>query len=159
MAEVKFNDGQVGAALSRAGEDAIDLRRVADKLEGRFHDGNREQFDSQGARSGGWEQLSEAYAPRSARPLREKVIERKTGRLYESLTGDTADSIRVVEKEAAEFGTSLPYALDQQEGDPRGTYPARPLIVVTDEDVDFYAQAVLDDAAEFMHSLGFEIEK
>jgi len=138
--------------LERVADDGVDLRRVDRELEDRFHEGEREQFDSQGARSGGWKPRAEKEGTFAGAPL-----EQRSGRLRASLTSRTADSIHRVEKDAAEYGSALPYARTQHEGNARGTLPGRPLIVVTEEDERAYLEIVREDAADFMRSLGFEV--
>jgi phage gpG-like protein len=143
---------ELSAALERVADDAVDLRRVDAQLEARFHEGNREQFDSEGGRSGGWKPRVEAQGTFAGRPL-----EQLSGRLRNSLTGRTSDSIHRVDKDSAEFGTSVPYALVQHEGNALGTLPGRPLVVVTPEDERDYLGIVADDAAAFIRSLGLEV--
>jgi phage gpG-like protein len=145
------------SALDRFSDEMVDFRRVEPQLEERFHEAERGQFDSQGARGGtAWVELSEAYAVRKAKEFPGKPIEQRTGALYRALTSTTPDSINRVSKEEFEFGVDLPYARAQAEG--TGTIPARPLIALTGEDERAFGQIIEDDAIAHARSLGLDAE-
>lgn len=175
MFELKIDGlGEMLSALDRFADEMVDFRRVEQPLKEVFHRAEQGQFDTQGARGGTpWQSLSEAYAPRKEKQFPGKPIEQRTGALMRSLTGDTPDSISVVDRESFEFGTALPYAQYQQQdgsgtypgllagrvvGAGGGTIPARPLIELTDEDEQAMGQIILGDAAAHARSLGFGVE-
>ncbi len=76
-----------------------------------------EQFGSQGAHGlhGEWEENEPRYAAWKERK-RSNWIERLSGRLYYSLTGETEDGVFTSTPEAMTFGTAAPYGLFQQTG-------------------------------------------
>jgi phage tail protein X len=78
-----------------------------------FAETNKENFDTEGGLTGGFEPLTEEYAAWKERRVGGKPIEQFEGRLYASLTGRTGDTIYEVRPGLAEFGSSLPYAAAQ----------------------------------------------
>lgn len=93
----------------------------------------KEQFASQGGRSGdGWAPLTPAYAARKARIFPGKPILRATDAMFNSLIGQTENT--VVEFDALEFtyGTRDPKARYHQDGTPR--MARRRILTVTEED-------------------------
>jgi Phage virion morphogenesis family len=164
------------SALDRYADEMVDFRRVEPQLRERFHEMERGQFDTQGARGGTpWPDLSEQYAARKAKDYPGQPVERRTDAVFRSLTGDSPDSISRVDQESFEFGTSVPYAQFQQPEDSGGTYPgltlrfvvgsghgtvpARWLIAPTDEDERAFGQIILADAAARARSLGLDAEE
>lgn len=93
----------------------------------------KEQFATLGARSGdGWAPLTPAYGRRKAQIFPGKPILRATDAMFNSLIGQTENS--VVEFDALEFtyGTRTPYARYHQHGTPR--MAQRRILKVTAED-------------------------
>jgi phage gpG-like protein len=77
-----------------------------------------QQFDTEGkaGATGKWKELSPDYA--SWKELYypgAKILER-TGRLVESLTATTSDTVKNIGKLSAEFGTRVEYARNHQDG-------------------------------------------
>lgn len=77
----------------------------------------KEQFSGQGIGDGGrWQPLSAAYAKWKAKAYPGKTILRRTDRLYNSLTGNTADSITDAQPQSLTIGTRVIYGRYHQTG-------------------------------------------
>lgn len=80
-------ENQIDRTLARMAEGVTDATDLWDVLADRFAAANRRQFASEGAYgSGGWAELSPAYAARKARLYPGKPILEATGELKDSLT-------------------------------------------------------------------------
>jgi phage gpG-like protein len=78
------------------------------------------QFLTEGSHgSGGWAPLAESTLKAKARKNQDPWIERATTDLFNSLTGESSDSIAEVHQDWLRYGTSLPYAIFQQTGTSR----------------------------------------
>jgi phage gpG-like protein len=93
----------------------------------------REQFYTSG--HGGW-------APLRPRTILDKMAggyplipEIRTRRLLGSFQRGAPENIFEVNGNTATMGTTVPYAAEQQYGDPTRRLPARPFVVVTDKDI------------------------
>ena len=77
-----------------------------------------QQFDSEGGAgaSGKWKELSPDYKSWKELYYPGAPILERTGRLVESLTATTADTIKEIRPKSAEFGTKVPYAIKHQRG-------------------------------------------
>lgn len=62
---------------------------------------------------------------------------RATGRLADSVTGETGDSIVIIEKKLLAFGTRVPYAVYHQSDAPRGKIPLRKFLFIGPEAPEF----------------------
>src|SRR5438445_4244421 len=76
------------------------------------------QFGTEGGSgaSGPWSPLSEAYAAAKLKRWGAKPILVASGRLRDSLLGDTGDTIKNYSPHLIEFGTSVSYAMPHQTG-------------------------------------------
>lgn len=88
------------------------------------------QFETEGAFTGGWQPLSEAYAVWKNRHVPGAKILELSGALRKSLTERTKDSVTAITPRIAKFGTQIPYAQVHQQG--KGI-PRREIIVVPEE--------------------------
>jgi phage gpG-like protein len=89
------------------------------------------QFLTQGAHgSGGWPELAESTLKAKARKGQLPWIERATEDLYNSLTGETADSLAETSEDWLRYGTHIPYAIFQQTG--TKNMPQRRLVQLTE---------------------------
>ena len=145
--------GQLYRALDSVVARSGDLRHSGKAIAARVHGLNREQLDSGGARSGGYEDLSEAYAKQKARTHPGKGIERRDDALYESLTTpDATGSIYEIEKDHVSVGSSLAHAARQHYGD--DSTPARPSIVIQEPQREELFRIYCDDLTEYARGLG-----
>ena len=135
-------------------EGANEVERLLSDLEERFgnlqpvfgsiiHDFwqvEAEQFESEGGLSGGWVELSPAYAKWKAQHAPDAPILVLSGRLRESLTGETDDTVLNVEDDTLEIGSRAPTAVLHQTGTSK--MPARPPLVITDAVKDRWVKYV-----------------
>lgn len=123
---------QLDRALSRFGDRIVDLspffRNVSDQLEGAI----REQFETEGQRSGGWAPLSPRYAEWKEANYPGQPIMVLTGRLRESLVGGGESSIREVSRDQLKWGSSIEYGRKHQRGE--GNLPQRRIIDLIESD-------------------------
>jgi hypothetical protein len=144
------------ASLDSLASNAIDFHRTERLIGEALRHNTREQYETNGAQSGGWQPLTERYARRrlvgeGSTPL----IERRTGATFRALTQANApDSILDVQKGSVTYGASTRQAALQQRGTSR--MPARPLIVATPWLTDELVKIEHDDVESFGRSLGFE---
>lgn len=124
---------QVSRLLSRTTERASDLRPFIDWVGDFLPTTMKEQFDSEGGRTGGWAPLSPDYAAQKALRYGSQPILVASGRMMRSLTTPGAGSInRKIGRDSLEFGTSVPYAIFHQKGTSR--MPQRRIIDLTESD-------------------------
>lgn len=92
-------------------------------------------FDA-GGRPVGWPSLSEAYALRKARAVGHTQILVWSESLMDSVASESGNeySVREVGKHRMLFGTERPWASVHQDGG--GSVPARPFLIVQDEDYE-----------------------
>lgn len=124
MVRLRFaidGDVQVSRVLDAATEAVSDLTPAWEQIAEDFRAEEEERFGG-----GEWAPLSPAYAAWKARHFPGKGILRRTGRLYESLTGESQDSVADIEPLRLTLGTRTPYAVFHQRGTSR--MPARPVI-------------------------------
>lgn len=126
------NQVQFDRAFNRVGEHIKDLRPVWPAVERKFYQIESEQFKSEGAkgRSGKWAPLERKYAKQKAQRHGVQPILRATGRLEQSLTGNTSDSILIKENQEFGIGTNLFYADYHQTGTSK--MPQREVISFSD---------------------------
>lgn len=93
----------------------------------------RLQFSSLGGRSGdNWPELSPAYARRKAVVYPGQPILRASDAMFNSLVGETGDSIQVSERLMLTYGTRDRKAQYHQRGG--GRLPRRRMLVLTEQD-------------------------
>lgn len=113
-----FGDVQLNRTLLDIEARGQDLRPAWETLADRFLVNERKQFDTEGAHaSGGWAPLSPDYARWKDQHYPDKSILRRTDELYRSLT--EGPQIRVIEPQAAAFGSAVDHGLFHQQGTDR----------------------------------------
>lgn len=118
--ELAPDDVLLSRAISRLGEYATDLRSLWDDIERDLSEGERKQFDTEGAASGrAWAPLSARYAAWKAKHYPGNRILVRTGRLRMAATGSSNEL--EVRKSQREFLWRLlvPYARYHQGGTSR----------------------------------------
>ena len=113
----------VDRSLARFGERVTDLRPAFEAIAQQFGQANKEQFDSEGAASGGWKPLSTKYGVWKAAHFPGAKILHRTGALEKSLTARPFGIERVT-TQLIEMGTAIDYAQYHQKGR-RGCLPGR----------------------------------
>jgi len=113
-------------------ETVSDFTPVWEGVQQEFYSIEAEQFESEGTKgaSGKFQDLSSAYEAIKLAEYGTVPIMTASGALYESLKGETSDSIVIIDAKEAVFGTSLPYAKKHFEG--RGSLPVRKVIDLSD---------------------------
>jgi phage gpG-like protein len=121
---------QFDRAFNRVGDRIKDMRPVFEEVGKEFKEIQAEQFKSEGAKgaSGGWQPLSANYAVLKYLVWGSKPILEASGRLKDSLIGNTSDTVSEIRKDSAAFGTSVPYATQHQRGNPSKRLPKREII-------------------------------
>ena len=110
-------DVQLARSLSRFSEGVKDMRPAFNQIVNFFWQIERKQFDSEGSYgSGGWAPLSEPYATFKAKNFGNKGILQRSGRMMQSLIGDTADTVKEMSPMKFRVGTKVPYAIYHYEG-------------------------------------------
>lgn len=106
-------------------------------------------FDAEG-RPDGWAPLSPKYALAKARKLGYTQILFYDGFLHDSLATKEGNqySVRLAGQNRLQFGTTRPWAAVHQDGD--ATHPARPFVVIQDDDYD----TILDMTSDYLMSRG-----
>lgn len=108
---------QLDRTFTRFTELVSDLRVIWPGVIEDFREIEKQQFAGQGIGGGGrWQPLSSGYAKIKAREYPGKTILRRTDRLYNSLTGNTADSITRAEPRSLAIGTRVVYGRYHQRG-------------------------------------------
>jgi phage gpG-like protein len=135
MTQVNFEvlgEKQVSQMLSRTTDKAADLGPYWLMVQGLLTETIREQFDTQGGRTGGWEPLSERYASDKVRRFGSQPILVATGALRDSLLGGPGRIVRQEGNESLLFGTQLGYGSFHQSG--TVNMPQRRILDLTNDD-------------------------
>ena len=119
---------------------AANLQPIWPTIETIFWKWEREQFEGEGALSGGWPPLSQKYAEWKARHYPGRRILELRGYLKESMTGRGRYTVLDEAPQHLVIGTSVPYARKHQTG--RGRVPARPFLVVPRREVQEFSVAL-----------------
>ena len=128
---------QLDRDFTRIRETIDDLTPVWKEVQIEFFDIEGEQFDSEGKKglSGKWKPLSPKYEEIKLQKYGSIAliggILYATGRMRESLTRHTSDTVSEIHKQEATFGTAVPYAKYHQTGG--GRLPQRKVIDLSDE--------------------------
>ena len=109
---------------------ALDLRRPFEMFRPIWQQQIRRVFDAEGLPAR-WPALSPAYESWKQRRFPGKTIMRRTDRLYDSLVGDTRDTIWETTPRTIRFGTRVEYEGFHREG--RGRLPVRRTLVLLPE--------------------------
>lgn len=134
MTQVNFEvlgERQVSQMLSRTTDKAADLGPYWVMVTGFMRELIREQFDTEGGRTGGWAPLSEKYAADKIRRFGSQPILVASGNLKESLTGGSGMIARQEGNESLRFGTQLGYGSFHQTGTSR--MPRRQILDLTND--------------------------
>jgi phage gpG-like protein len=129
-----YGDVQLARELLRFRDRGMDMTPAFVKVADDFLEIGRQQFGSQGGRSGGWAPLQPAYLARKIRDGYDPRILHRTLRLRRSLTMSTADSIRRITPEEMFVGSRVPYGVHHQHGAPRANLPRRRPIELSNAD-------------------------
>ena len=130
-----------------------DLDDVAEKIKKVIQEAAKDQIDTQGGRSGGYAPLSEDYAAYKARhSTSDKILifgGPDSEDLYGSVTGEKPEGITVkITSKKIQYIINVPYAAVHQTGTINSALiPARPIIVLTDDDANKISQIVADAIA------------
>jgi phage gpG-like protein len=124
---------QIALAFGSIAKDISDLKPFWDKVVTEFHKIEAKAFASEGAsgESGKWVALKPAYAKIKAKKWGNVPILTASGRLRQSLTSQTGDSIIQKETDALTVGSTVPYGRYHQTGTRK--MPARPPISLTEQ--------------------------
>ena len=124
-----------------------------------FQRAMRGQFGSQGARGGKtWAPLSRAYSRWKERVAPGRPILVLTGDLVLSLIRQTGDTIHEERPLSLTLGTKVPYAKYHQTGSKKNKrLPARPPLVLTDQDYRDMSTNLTSYSAEFALNAGFQM--
>ena len=135
MTQVSFEvlgEKQVSQMLSRTTAKAADLGPYWLMVQGLLQQAIKEQFDTEGGRTGGWAPLSERYASDKVRRFGNQPILVATGALRQSLTGGSGFIARQEGNETLRFGTQLGYGRFHQTG--TSSMPQRRILDLTNDD-------------------------
>lgn len=121
--------------LQNVANTAEDLTGAFEAAQKEFYIAETDNFQSSNTsgKSGKWKERSEKYENSLGTFALLAGIERRSDRLYKSLTGDRENSVTKIGKKEAVFGTSLPYAKAQHYGYEPRNLPSRPLIDLSDK--------------------------
>lgn len=110
--QLRVDDAGLQSAIAGLGQSISDWSGAWPAVAEAVHGIMREQFESEGARGplGGWTPLSKAYAERKTKEYPGKPLMRATGRLYDSLVGDSPDAVVETTARTLVLGTMVPYA-------------------------------------------------
>lgn len=154
--KTRIEGTRLSAGIAKLAERAGDWRGAWPRLTGHLADALARQFESLGASGGGerWAPLSAAYARRKEQIYPGQPLLQASGRLFQSLTGSTGDTLRETEALKLRFGTRVAYASLLHSGTRRGL-PARPLLNLTAGDTEAVASAMLRQAKGIAREAGF----
>ena len=109
------------------------MRPVWDEVARELWDIEKQQFASEGGAgaSGKWPELTLDYKAQKVKRYPGAKILQRTGAMYESLTGQTGDTVLIKEKQSFAIGSSLKYPPFHQRGD--GNLPQRAVIDFSEE--------------------------
>jgi len=120
----------LGRMFSRFGEGVSDFSPAFVLMREELYQIERQQFETQGSRSGGWASLAESTVKRKGFD----TIMVASRRLFKSLTGSGGDNVADITPTQLTFGTKVPYGIYHQSPAPRVRLPRRPIIAFNDED-------------------------
>jgi len=123
--------------MNRYAEDVTDWRPAFEDIYTNFTNIQKGGFRRQGHHGSKWADLSPRYKRWKEMHYPGRPILTRTGRMRDSMTGRnqaaSQDTVKRVEKLAAEFGTQVPYAYAHQHGYPPGNLPARPMVDLNED--------------------------
>lgn len=132
---------ELTADMQSRTEDLSPVFEVGDEA---FRTEMDEQFKTEGRylAGGQWAPLSPEYAKRKPAPPAPFGILYRSGDLWRSLTAEGGDHIKIVERDAGTYGSSVKYGKYHQKGG--GRLPQRKIIVVRKRLQAFMARATLN---------------
>lgn len=143
-------------ALAAIADRARDLRPAWRAVVAYLRAATIQQFASQGGRLGTpWQPLSPAYAIAKARKYPGQPILRATDAMFNSLAGQTADSVVEIEPQVMSYGTKDRKAHWHQYGTTR--MPARKILGLIAQDKQMVKSIVKDHLANQLRATGFEV--
>lgn len=171
-------DGQhaLDVALDRAADTITDCSKYWPQVADVFYEIEKEQFATEGSRGGTpWAALSPAYAAWKQRWIDRETFDARnrilslTGALRRSLTSrdlvtesrsfpgefSGGGGIYIPEPESLTLGSSVPYALAHQRGNPATNLPARPPIALKAEDARRMRKAFKEQVKEEVKRAGW----
>ncbi len=132
---------QVSRMLDGVSLRAQDMRPVWAVIAGDWGRIMARQFETEGGLGRPWAALSPMYAAWKATHFPGAKILVRTGKLRESLTGRTGDTVDERDRDSLKLGTSVPYAGYHQTGTKR-PMPPRPPVVLPEAVKDRWARAI-----------------
>jgi phage gpG-like protein len=133
-------------ALGEAVDADALLYEAAPDLFELYNELNKQNFNSQGGLTGGFEPLGDAYAARKRAAVGDKPIEQYKGRLYRSLTEKSGDTIYDIQPGSIIFGSTVEYAAAQN--------ARNQLIPLDDQIAGRYGDALSKVAGDLARRLG-----
>lgn len=153
---------QFDRIFQRFDEDLRDITPIADEIRDAFWDIETEQFQSGGAKgaSGKWAPLSPGYeAQKIARYGTFAVIAgvlRATDAMYQSMTGQTTDTVYQKSKDQIVIGTKLARARYHQDGG--GNLPQRKVIDLSDDQRRDLTKAIQKGLVKLVRKHGVHVD-
>jgi phage gpG-like protein len=134
MISLTLNVGSIITDLQATAGRAKDLTPAMKAIASMLVDSSKLRFVQQKGPDGeAWKQSRRATESSAKRQAKGKSASlttlRDTGRLMNSLTGTTGDSIRTVTPESVIFGTNVPYATTMQFGAKKGQFGTKEVTV------------------------------
>lgn len=140
-------------AFNRVSSEIKDFTAVWEKVSDWLKRRTKRQFDNQGG-DNRWQALSIGYAKWKQIEYPNKPILQRTGRMIDSLTEATADSVNRASKTSLEFGTSVPYAKYHQAG--AGDLPQRKIFDLNEKDRKSLTGVIQRELVKIVRAQGFE---
>ncbi|MCK5387231.1 MAG: hypothetical protein KAJ39_08590 [Gammaproteobacteria bacterium] len=127
------NDKEFAAQIKVAQSKVDDLSLAWRLIAKDFRTSNKAQFSLKG--TGKYPPLSPRYELHKARTYGDKPILVRSGRLRDSVAGNTktSDSIERITKTSLTFGTEVPYGIFHQSDDKRRLIPLRKFLFIGSE--------------------------
>jgi phage gpG-like protein len=132
--------------IADVGKRARDLTPVFNQWVPVLFQQEEEIFDAEGIPA--WPALSPAYADWKSRHFGDLPILERSGRLKESLTQNTSDTIMRVGPRSMSFGTRVPYSAYLQEGSFKGSMGPRPHLYMVEDNFEEMSVMALDYIAQ-----------
>lgn len=133
MIKAEFDISKAIAALQALAERLRDLRPLWQSVLPYLRKATGQTFATEGARIGeSWPALSDGYAKRKARVFPGQPILRATDAMFNSLVGQTGDSVAEMSRDSFTYGTRDRKAQYHQRGG--GRLPRRRILAVTEAD-------------------------
>lgn len=147
---------QLGVALGKIADGVSDLTPYWDDIQSLFYKTAQQIFKSEGASGAGgkWKELSTPYKQIKAKQWGNVPILTASGRLQDSLTSETSDSVVEKQKDSLTLGSSVEYGVYHQYGTSK--MPKRAPIELTQEQKYEMLRALTRQLAAEAKKAGFE---